>query len=452
MSLSRQINLKILLSSLFILALGGAIAIWQARYAVDKEIDSSVNLTAHLITCGLSQARPNHTAWLNCFSSLKETRHLTIEIIKPTGETFGIGNKSGISGADELPPKWFINLIGNERARTESQITTSLGEQFSLRIQANPLDEIKEVWEESIAFLYSIVLLTQLIFLSVYLALNKTISSIKIIVDALKMVETGNYRQKLPEFVTAEYNSIARAINHMTAELNKAQQENRSLVQHSLEILENERKQLAMELHDELGQSLTAIKIMAITANRKKTEVEEITASIANICDSLIDVVRSIMQQLHPLVLTELGLKAAIEDLLNHWSTRNQGLKFFFQCPDEIDSLGQKITIQIFRVIQECFTNIIRHADATECLVELELIRAPENQIRLTIKDNGKGCQADKITKGFGILGMKERIHSLGGNLSIQSQPGKGVEVNVLIPIISDTPSLEYQSASASKN
>jgi two-component system, NarL family, sensor histidine kinase UhpB len=364
MSLSYQINLKILLSSLLILVLGGAIAIWQARNSVDKELDSSVNLTEHLIACGLSQAMPDRAAWLNCFNSLKETRHLTIELVRLSGDTVGIGNKNRENDVDESPPQWFISLIGGKRTKTERQITTSYGEQLSLRIQANPLDEITEAWKESIAFLCTILLLTLLTFISVYFAIHKTIASIRIIVDTLKKIETGSYQQELPEFSTSEYNSIASAINHMSAELNKTQQENRALVQHSLEILENERKQIAQELHDELGQSLTAIKIMAITANRKKTEIEEITSSIANICDGLIEVVRTIMHQLHPLALTELGLKAAIEDLLNHWSTKNPEIKFHLSCADEVDTLGQKITIQIFRVIQECLTNTIRHADA----------------------------------------------------------------------------------------
>jgi two-component system, NarL family, sensor histidine kinase UhpB len=436
MSLSYQINLKIVLSSLLILVLGGAIAIWQARNSVDKELSSSVNLTEHLITCGLSQTIPDRATWLNCFSSLKETRHLTIELMTPSGQTFGIGNKNKVNDLVESPPFWFINLIGNKQATIEKQIATASGDQFSLRIRANPIDEIQEVWEESLAFLCTILLLTLLIFLSVYFAIHKTLASIRIIVDALQKIETGNYQQQLPEFNTAEYNSIAKAVNHMTGILHKTQLENRALVKHSMEILETERKQLAQELHDELGQSLTGIKMMAVIANQKKDQIADISTSIANSCDDLINIVRSIMHRLHPLVLTELGLKAAIEDLMNHWTSKNPEIKFRFRCDDEVDSLGQKLSIQIFRVVQECLTNIFRHAEAQECSVTLAIVETPEHQIRLTVTDNGKGCDIDKLTKGFGILGMKERVHSLGGNLSIQSALNKGVQVNAVIPII----------------
>jgi two-component system sensor histidine kinase UhpB len=86
--------------------------------------------------------------------------------------------------------------------------------------------------------------------------------------------------------------------------------------------------------------------------------------------------------------------------------------------------------------IQECLTNIFRHAEAQECSVTLAMVETPEHQFRLTVTDNGKGCDINKLTKGYGILGMKERVHSLGGNLSIQSTLNKGVQVIAVIPII----------------
>ena len=320
----------------------------------------------------------------------------------------------------------------------EKRIATASGDQFILRIRTDSVDEIQEVWEESLAFFSTILMLKLLIFASVYFVIHKTLASIRIIIDTLQKIEAGDYQQQLPEFSTREYDSIAKAINHMTGELYKIQQENRALVKHSMEILETERKQLAQELHDELGQSLTGIKMMAIIACKKRDQIAEISASIANGCDSLIDIVRTIVQRLHPSVLTELGLQAAIEDLLNHWTSKNPEIQFHFRCDDEVDLLSQKLSIQIFRVVQECLTNIFRHAQAQEFSVILTIVEIPEHQVRLTVADNGIGCDINKLTKGFGILGMKERVHSLGGNLSIQSTVNKGVQVNVVFPIIVD--------------
>lgn len=437
MSLRYQINLRILISSLCILILGSSIAIWQARDAVNKEVDSSINLAVQLITFGFSQTPFNETDWLPQFNALKETRHLNIQLKAPSGETISVAHKNQQTTHKESPPQWFIKLVEGKHPKAEHQITTFGGKQLTLIVQANPLDEITEVWQESIAFFSSLFLLTLLTFLAVNLAFNKAIKSIAVIVNALKVIETGQYSQKLPDFSTQEYDSIAKAINHMTSELNATQQENRALTQHTLEIQEDERQRLSQELHDELGQSLTAIKVMAVTAAHKKADIKQATDSIINICDHLMTVVRSMMHQLHPLVLTELGLKATMDDLLNHWSIRNPELKLTINCPDEVDHLEQKIAIQVFRVVQECLTNIVRHARATQATISLAIENQPMagRVLRLQVTDDGQGCAVDMIKTGFGLLGMRERINSLGGEFSIQTQPQQGMSIIAGIPL-----------------
>lgn len=437
MSLRYQINIRILLSSLCILILGGSITIWQARNAVNKEIDSSINLAVQLITFGFSrtpQSIRTETDWLPKLNSLKETRHLSIQLKEPSGRVINFTHSRQPTEHSKTPPQWFINLVEGTHPQAEHPITAFDGKQLTLIIQANPLDEITEVWQESMAFFSSFFLLTLLTFLSVNLVFNKALKSIDIIVNALKVIETGQYRQKLPEFSTKEYDGIAKAINHMTGELNATQQENRALTQHSLEIQEDERQRLSQELHDELGQSLTAIKVMAVTAAHKKADIKQTTDSIISICDHLMIVVRSMMHQLHPLVLTELGLKATMEDLLNHWSVRNPELKLTLDCPDEVDHLEQRTAIQVFRVVQECLTNIVRHAQAKQAAVSLK-IEHPANILRLQVTDDGQGCSAEMIKTGFGLLGMRERINSLDGEFTIRTQPQHGMSIIASIPL-----------------
>jgi len=447
MSLRYQINIRILISSLCILMLGGSIAIRQARDAVNKEVDSSINLAVQLITFGFSQASQtpfNETDWLPKFNSINQTRHLSIQLKEPSGQIVSFAHKNQQTNNNEKPPQWFINRVAVHYPKVEHQITSFKGEQIILIIEANPLDEITEVWQESIAFFGSLCLLTLFTFLAVNLAFNKALKSIAVIVNALKVIETGQYSQKLPNFSIQEYDSIAKAINHMTDELNVGQQENRALTQHTLEIQEDERQRLSQELHDELGQSLTAIKVMAVTAGRCQTEatgtradIKHTTDSIVTICDHLMTVVRSMMHQLHPLVLTELGLKATMEDLLNHWSIRNPELKLTITCPDEVDFLEQKITIQIFRIVQECLTNIVRHAQAKQAAISLEIEHQGKTgaALRLQVTDDGQGCAIDKIKTGFGLLGMRERINSLGGKFTIQTQPRQGMSIIATIPL-----------------
>ena len=444
MSLRYQINIRILISFLCILLIGCSITIWKARDAVNKEVESSINLAVQLINFGFSQTPLNETDWLPKLNSLNKTRHLNIQLKEPSGQIISIIRNTQKNVNDELPPQWFINVLAIHYPKVEHQILRANGEQITLIIQANPLDEITEVWQESIDLFYSLVLLTLLTFLTVNLAFNKAIRPITVIVDALKLIETGQYQKKLPDFSILEYNIIARAINRMADELNTSQQKNRALTQHTLGIQEDERQRLSQELHDELAQSLTAIKVMAVTAGRSITKTPETNANIKQATDSIITtsdhlmtVVRSMMHQLHPLMLSDLGLKATMEDLLNHWTIRNTGLKLTINCPDEVDNLKQKTAIQIFRVVQECLTNIVRHAQATQATVSLKIEHQtkPQKTLRLLVIDNGQGCAIDKIKTGFGLLGMKERINSLSGELTLQSQPKQGMSIIATIPL-----------------
>ena len=342
MSLRYQISVRILLISFCILLLGGSIGIWQARQSVSQEVDSSINLALQLIKLGIGASKIDQTNWLSRLSSLEQTRHLKMQLKKPSGEIVNLSHQPPPDRQDKAPPNWFIHLVVSEYPKVEYPIDTFDTKELILIIQANPMDEIAEVWQESIAFFNLLLLLVALTFVAIHLVFNKTLLAIHSIVEHLKGIETGDYRKQLPDFSTQEYDAIATAINHMTDVLDRTRQQNKALTRHSLEIQEEERQRLSQELHDELGQSITAIKVMAVTAGHEKADVGKITTSIVEICDHLMTVVRSMMKQLHPLILTELGLKATLEDLLHHWQVKNPTPVFTLHCDDAVDRLDAK--------------------------------------------------------------------------------------------------------------
>jgi len=434
MSLRNQISLRILFISILILTLGGTIAIWQARNAVSNEVDSSIKLALQLIKISAGTIQSNETDWIYRLSTLEQTRHLKIQLKKPSESIIDITRSSPSTEQQDTPPNWFVNLVVSNYPKAEYQIATFDNHFLALIIQANPMDEITEVWHETIAFFSSILALVLLTFLSVHLVFNKTLKAIQTIVENLKGIEKGEYDKKLPDFSTKEYDSIAKAINHMTEVLNNTQKQNQALTQHSLEIQEEERQHLSQELHDEFGQSLTAIKVMAVTAAHEKSDTKQITHSIVEICDHLMAVLRSMMKQLHPLILTELGLKATLEDLLHHWQTRAPSTVFTLQVDDEVDTMDKTIVIQVFRVIQESLTNILRHANANQVTISLQVQADPHN-LELFIKDNGQGCDLNNIATGFGLQGMTERVKLLGGEFKLQSRLNEGFEIKATIPL-----------------
>ena len=436
MSLRHQILYRVLLSSLCILVLGGAMVIWQARQAVAKEVDASIHLALQLIDWGIEDAPIFQQGEdLSRFSVLRQTRHLRIELRKPDGRLLQFAGGMLPSDPEQRPPAWFIAWMQGDYPEVQHQLQTRDGSHLTLLIKAQPLDEITEVWQESLAFFTAIGLLTLLTFVAVNLVFNKSLKAIAVIVDALRAIETGQYRLQLPSFATQEFDAIASAIDHMTAELDKARHENRALTQHSLAIQEEERRRLSQELHDEFGQSLTAIKVMAVTAAQRQSDIASITTAIRDICEHLMAVVRSMMQQLHPLVLSELGLKATLEDMVHHWSERNPELELVMACHDAVDDLDKSLGIQVFRVIQECLTNVVRHAKARNVDIRLDLLADPPQTLRLQVSDDGQGCEPAALRSGFGLRGMQERVQSLEGQLQVHTSPGHGMTITASIPL-----------------
>jgi signal transduction histidine kinase/ligand-binding sensor domain-containing protein len=200
---------------------------------------------------------------------------------------------------------------------------------------------------------------------------------------------------------------------------------------------EVERKRIAAELHDSIGQSLAIIKNRAALSLSQPADHDRALEQLDEISDAAahaMEEVREIAFNLRPLQLDQLGLKMSIESMLKKASSA-QGLQVSYEI-DEIDgAFAQDQEINIYRIVQECLGNIIKHADATHASFRL---KRAEREITLTIRDDGKGFAVEGTAtrngrRGFGMLGIAERARMLGGQAIVQSVPGQGTTVQVRI-------------------
>ncbi|WP_337865653.1 PAS domain S-box protein [Ignavibacterium sp.] len=226
------------------------------------------------------------------------------------------------------------------------------------------------------------------------------------------------------------------ALRESQIELKKSEEMLRSLTQKLQKIREEERARIAMELHDELGQVLTAIKIDLNSFIKKppyKKDIPERVAPLISLVEETIDTVRKISSELRPVVLDRLGLLPAIEWQIEEIKKR-MNINFLSNFPEGISGLDKDLEIVIFRSFQEIMTNIARHSKATEVIVN---IFVENNIFNLFVKDNGKGFKEEELKgkKGLGLLGIRERIKSTGGVCEIKSAPNLGAEVNIQIPL-----------------
>ncbi|MBA4417231.1 MAG: hypothetical protein C0392_04880 [Syntrophus sp. (in: bacteria)] len=213
----------------------------------------------------------------------------------------------------------------------------------------------------------------------------------------------------------------------------------RTLSHRLLEIQEAERRYIACELHDEIGQTLTALRISLKHTERSKAS-ESATAALnesVKMVDGLIKQVRNLSIELRPSILDDFGLPAALEWYIKRLSDR-AGFHAAFHTVFREERLSPLIELTCFRIAQEALTNIVRHANAKEVHVALE---AHSGELHLIVRDNGNGFNVDKTHKralkgkSFGILGMQERATLAGGHLELKSQPGQGTEVHAYFPL-----------------
>jgi PAS domain S-box-containing protein len=218
-------------------------------------------------------------------------------------------------------------------------------------------------------------------------------------------------------------------------ELSLANEQLRHLSAHLQNIREEERKSIALEIHDELGQQLTALKIDLAWMMKRCSgdQLLDRLSGMDSLIDHTIDTVRRISSELRPSILDDLGLAEALDWQSAEFEKRFLILsRFLCRVPDV--GIDAAIVTGLFRIYQESLTNVARHAEASSVSGSLKLV---EGDLVLEVADDGKGFDTQATGKkgGFGLLGMKERTAMMGGTCSVSSSPGAGTTITVCVPL-----------------
>lgn len=240
-------------------------------------------------------------------------------------------------------------------------------------------------------------------------------------------------------------NTLELQVQERTKELSAAHQESKKAHEETkhlsnaiTNLLEDERKSIARELHDDFGQSLRAAGHFAEAISRSLNKIEqptdELKKSIANadqIASVLIDMYhknRDLLRRLRPEIIDTLGLESAIEELLANY--RRNDFKIDFKCDANVSSLGNKEKITIYRILQEAITNILKYADTKAFTV---LLTETNEQIVFAVADNGKGFDVT-TARGVGLISMRERMADIGGSIEVLSAPSAGTKIIAKFP------------------
>lgn len=216
--------------------------------------------------------------------------------------------------------------------------------------------------------------------------------------------------------------------------LREADGEKRRLIGKVNTAVEDERKSIALEIHDELNATLIAVRLegQRIADLSPDGEVRERAQSIIRLALGLYNSGRSLVRCLRPEVLDMLGLEGAVEEMVRHYDSARSGCRFNFESHGDFSRLEAGIAISAYRIVQEALSNIVKHARATQASVSLSLAHG---ELHMRIADNGRGFDPALASAGIGLVGMRERAYALNGIVAVETSPEAGTCINIAMPI-----------------
>ncbi|UOD32555.1 sensor histidine kinase [Massilia violaceinigra] len=287
-------------------------------------------------------------------------------------------------------------------------------------------------------------------------------------IGALREIRGGNYQVELPVTTGGEVGELQESITEMSVALGRSRQDlenkvaertkdlvesrnealkadadKRKLIQKVNSIVEDERKSIAIEIHDELNASLIAARLESqsilhlagkVEQGPMIDEIKQKSQAITKLTLDLYASGRRLVRRLRPEVLDMLGLHGAVEEMIRHYDASHPECHFQFHSDGDFSGLESELAISAYRIVQEALSNVLKHAGATHAQVAMTLSEQ-DDTLHIEIADDGAGFSTASASSGIGIIGMRERVYALGGTIDFSSEPDKGTVVGIALPI-----------------
>ena len=358
-------------------------------------------------------------------------RHLRARVME--------GDKTVLSSTLAEPsdpaPDWFYRLLKGE----PRSLTVPLPPQFEglgrFVLETDSRNEVGEVWGEVTNTLTILALFCSLILVLIYATLGRALRPLEDLSRAFAEIGTSGPLPHVSESGPVELKRVYQGFNRMVERLALTEEQNRELQEQLATVQEEERNEIARDLHDEIGPFLFAVDVDAATVQQliDAGRTEEVRLRLKEIRDSVGHMqkhVKDILARVRPAALTDFGLAHAVNSLVAFWLGRHPDVRFEVDVPAE--SYGEPHDGTIYRVIQESLSNAVRHGRPKSVAVR---VAEEGGRIAISVRDDGSGLARNGSRSGFGIRGMRERVTLLGGELEISDTGGgNGVLVAAWLP------------------
>lgn len=442
-----QILIAVLATFSLIGIMAGFAGVLDARARAKIETDFNLNLWQQFLTTQVSNIASEDDLDMVARSLRKElvrARHISAQLVTSGGVPISLEppagpEGTGIPGDDAAAPGWFIWLV---QPRVEVRRVDVLHDGrplASLYLTAKHDDEIAESWGllRKLALWWLAGLSVTLA--GLYVILGFILDPLLSFASGIRELEDGHYDVRLPESKIRELSPVATNFNMLAEALERARAGNARLYQQLIAVQEEERRQIAADLHDEVGPCLFGIiantgsikhQAQSLPPQQSRSILQAAT-EIAAISEKLRMMNRAILARLRPLALGRMSLEELLSDLIMGFARSNPDVRFNRRMDHLKHSFGEAADLTLYRCVQEGITNALRHGKAS--LIEIALDRDPATDaVTLSIADNGKGYVAG-TPLGFGLSMMRERVRTLGGALKIASPPAGGTMLTVTL-------------------
>jgi two-component system sensor histidine kinase UhpB len=418
------------------LVAGGAFTYWHAVAKIETEMNAAIAVGSRIARNAVDdweEATDPARRLALLVADFEGDRHLRAKLIGVDGNVL---LSSKVALAEHPAPAWFVNLL----APPPKVLVVDLPEVFDsygkLQLQTDPRNEVTEVWGDVALTLTVLTIFCTLALVFVYRTVATIIQPLQTLTAAIARVGEGVYAERVPERGPLELVRLSHGFNQMVERLALSEAHNKRLREQLTTVQDEERADLARDLHDEIGPLLFAADVDAVAIEQlvKAGEHDAIPHRVAIIRDAIGRMqrhVRDILGRLRSAMLLDVGLAHAIDNLTAFWRAHRPKLSVRAEIPEE--SFGEEIDGAIYRIVQESLSNAVRHGTPTT--ISIEVKQNADNSIDILVKDDGGGLKADTGGSGYGIIGMQERVASLGGRLEVSNRrDGQGVVVSAHLP------------------
>jgi two-component system, NarL family, sensor histidine kinase UhpB len=438
-SIRVQLFLMFILIDIMAALIAGSVAIARARTQTRAEMASSMRLTEFLVSdaAKLVHHRLPAEQFLAALpEQLHSMRHLRIAVKDAAGMAVAAPALGRPPAKHAAAPTWFSALVAPPVNPDVVPVIVDGRTIGRVEIIGEPADEIAEIWQNLVAIGTLAAVLNIAMIGILYFLFGRVLDPLGVLANGLSDLEHHSYGVRLPHLPGQELAGIADRFNALAGALETARAENSLLNRRLITAQDDERRRMALELHDEVGPCLFGLKAHAssIGGAGGGDRVAERARDILAIIEHLQAINRSMLERLRPMALGHVPLEEMLDQLVRDRGRAHTQIAFTFAANDLRRSFGDSIDLTVYRCIQESLTNAIRHARAKNVGVELAYSDS-ERQIALVVRDDGSGMPPS-APSGFGIRGMRERVEGLGGRHVVESEAGRGTCVRVAIPVV----------------